>query len=146
MVVLTLPIPPSSNHYKKPRRKQRRKQRAFYLTDEAITYKDTVRLLVREAGIYEPYSWERVRVTLVVYNCQQDEDNTKKVLYDSLSGVLWIDDKRIVHSETFTIRKETVARKAKRVKRIVLVVEECTDNLEALAAARLNALTLENAA
>lgn len=82
---LTLPMPPSANHYKKPRR-----QGGFYLTDEARAFLARVRRL---ASRCRPIEKGMVAVEYRFFRGERDGRlqrgdlaNYEKVLSDALQG------------------------------------------------------------
>ena len=116
MIVLTLPIPISSNDYWGQRQvwspKQGRHISMVYVTPEAREYKDSVAWYVRSVGIRAPLAG-RVWVDIKLYPnrpqdwakraakdpaCWDDTvrrpdlDNCRKVLYDALKGSAFGDD------------------------------------------------------
>jgi crossover junction endodeoxyribonuclease RusA len=116
VIVLTLPVPPSSNAYWSTRmvktKATGRLMPMVYVTDEAREYKDRVAWYVRSVGIRAPLAG-RVWIDLQLYpNRPQDWakraakdpenwdntirrpdlDNCRKVLYDALKGSAFGDD------------------------------------------------------
>lgn len=90
MISLTLPYPPSVNHY------LRRGKRGVYQTPEATAYKEHAALTARLEGV-EPLAGEIV-VVLEIYRPRKvgDIDGVFKLVFDALNGVAWFDDKQIV--------------------------------------------------
>lgn len=86
---LTLPYPPSANHY------LRRTSRGVYRTPEAQAYKETVALTLRLEGV-EPLTGD-LEIVVDAYRPRKrgDLDNILKVALDSLNGLAWHDDKQI---------------------------------------------------
>lgn len=95
MIELTLPMPPSANHYKKPRRNG-----GWYLTPEAIAFLYEVKLRTQyldEGPFVGPVS--------VIYRFfrgarngklqRGDMFNYEKVLSDSLQGIAYQNDSQI---------------------------------------------------
>lgn len=95
MIEITLPMPPSANHYKKPRRGG-----GYYLTPEAIAFVYEVRL---RAGNLEEGPFDGP--VCVVYGFYRGERNGKlqrgdmfnyeKVLSDALQGIAFRNDSQI---------------------------------------------------
>lgn len=90
MYSLTLPYPPSVNHYLK------RGRSGVYLTPEARAFKDEAALVARLAGV-EPLAGALV-VVLDIYRPRRvgDIDGVLKLALDCLNGVAWTDDRQIV--------------------------------------------------
>lgn len=91
---LTLPMPPSANHYKKPRR-----QGGFYLTDEARAFLARVRRL---ASRCRPIEKGMVAVEYRFFRGERDGRlqrgdlaNYEKVLSDALQGRAFRNDSQI---------------------------------------------------
>lgn len=76
-------LPPSVNHYKKPRG---RGQRGFYVTPEAIAFKEAVRTFARGQVLSfdEKSRYELVVHIYLGYKQSGDGDNFFKVCSDSL--------------------------------------------------------------
>lgn len=101
MYSLTLPYPPSVNHYLK------RGRNGVYLTAEARAFKDEAALVARLAGV-EPLAGALV-VVLDMYRPRRtgDIDAVFKLTFDALNGVAWFDDKQIVelHARRYDDRR-----------------------------------------
>lgn len=116
-VHLTLPVPPSGNHYKAPRvvKVKGRQTVMWYLTKEAQAYKEQVAWYARSVGLHQPLAG-RVHIHVELYPARpldwakrarkdptnwddtvarQDLDNCRKVLYDALKDVCFDDDKMV---------------------------------------------------
>lgn len=115
-ITLTLPYPISANRYWATRvvtPKGGRPMAMTYVTPEAKAFKASVELLARAAGIVAPITG-RVRIDIKLFPKRPldwqtrmrkfgagwddtvmciDLDNARKVLYDSLKGVVMEDDK-----------------------------------------------------
>lgn len=110
---LSLPYPPSANRYWRTR--VIKGVAVTYVSDEAKNYKTGVAWLAKSAGIRKPYTG-RVSVDIALYphrpqdwakRAKQnpptwddtvqciDIDNARKVLYDALQGVAFVNDKFI---------------------------------------------------
>lgn len=91
MYNLTLPYPPSVNHYL-----ARSHTGGLYPTAQAVAYKEEVALRARLEGI-TPLDGAVV-VTVDVYRPAKrgDLDNCLKVTFDSLNGIAWHDDSQVV--------------------------------------------------
>lgn len=117
MICLTLPIPPSANHYKALRivKSGGKAIPMWYLTKEAKDYKEAVAWYVRSVGVRQPLAG-RVWLDIQFYPARpkdwgrrarkdpagwddsiarQDLDNVRKVLYDALKDLVFADDKMI---------------------------------------------------
>jgi crossover junction endodeoxyribonuclease RusA len=97
MYSLTLPFPPSLNHY------LRRTPHGVYQTPEAVAYKEEAAYTARLAGV-QPLEGEVV-VVLDVYRPAKrgDLDNYAKLALDAMNRILWHDDSQIVeiHAHRF---------------------------------------------
>lgn len=130
MITLTLPLPPSANHYKKPSRWGRGR---MYLTDEARHYHATVRTIGLSHGI-EPIASGFVALRFVVYRGETmtkrgpqlrrgDLDGYQKVLQDALQGVAYRNDSQIrryeaeLHEDRARPRVEVTVSQIETVKR-----------------------------
>lgn len=84
---VTLPYPPSVNRY------WRRSKFGMYLSKEARDYKEKVKQLVPEQT---PTS-DRVEAIVKVFRPRRrgDLDNVMKAVFDSLKGLLYVDDSQI---------------------------------------------------
>jgi crossover junction endodeoxyribonuclease RusA len=121
MITLTLPYPISANCYWRTFMPKGFKAPVTTLSAEAKAYKEQVGWLVKAAGIREPIEG-RVAVSYVLYPHRPqdwqkrmrkegpawddgvqciDLDNAQKVLFDSLKGLAFGDDKwvRRIHAE-----------------------------------------------
>lgn len=87
---LTLPFPPSANRY------WRKFQNRMVPSAEATAYKEQVGWLCAAAGI-QPFTGN-VCVSLDFHRPAKrgDLDNLLKVVFDSLNGWAYVDDKQIV--------------------------------------------------
>jgi len=115
VIKLTLPYPVSVNRYWRSYVPRGWNRALVVVSGEAKEYRRKVKLLALEAGIRDTLSG-RVRVHIDLYperpqdwrkratrdTMHWDEtvrcidlDNARKVLYDALSGVLWVDDSQI---------------------------------------------------
>ena len=115
MIVVTLPYPPSANHYKGLRVVKPRGKPAFvqtYVTKEAVAYKEQVGWILRAAGVRAPIEGRiAIAYTLYPHRPQDwqtrqrklgdawhdtvqciDLDNAQKVLLDALKGIAFEDD------------------------------------------------------
>lgn len=90
MYTLTLPYPPSVNHYLK------RSARGVYVTPEAQAFKDEAAWIARLAGV-EPLAGAVV-VVLDIYRPRKrgDIDAPLKLTLDALNRVAWNDDDQVV--------------------------------------------------
>lgn len=116
-VHLTLPVPPSGNHYKATRvvKVKGRQTVMWYLTKEAQAYKEQAAWYARSLGVNQPLTG-RVHIHVELYPARpldwakrqrkdptnwddtvarQDLDNCRKVLYDALKDVVFADDKMV---------------------------------------------------
>lgn len=113
-IKITLPYPISANRYWQSFVPRGATRALVHLSTEAKAYKRTVGKMLIAAGIHEPML-SRVRVTLQLYpNRPQDWakraakdpewdntvmrldiDNARKVVYDCLKGIAFVDDKLI---------------------------------------------------
>lgn len=86
---LTLPLPPSGNHYRGLAKGR------FFVRDEAVDFKRTVKLRGLAAGL-RPGDGP-VYVSMHVYRRQRrgDADGFSKVLLDSLQGVAYRNDSQV---------------------------------------------------
>ncbi len=89
-MTLNLPYPPSANRYWRLWR-----GRAVKST-EAKSYQRSVGLLARAAGVKLLHGEVRVTIDVVRPIKRGDLDNSLKVLFDALNGILWEDDSQIV--------------------------------------------------
>ena len=107
---ITLPVPPTSNHYWKPRaiyRKATGHKRAkwigtIYKTTEAKEYCEKVQRIALAAG-FMPYPKDvQVVFHMVWYreNMRGDLMNRDKVIEDSLQGVMYMNDSQIKAKHT----------------------------------------------
>ena len=89
----TLSVPPSANRYWELRRNR------IVVTDEALAYKDEVRLQLSQ---YAPLMGN-VAVNFTVFRPAKrgDLDNYAKVMFDALNGLVWKDDKQVVEIHSF---------------------------------------------
>jgi Holliday junction resolvase RusA-like endonuclease len=85
MLKLTLPLPPSLNHYLV------RGKHGVYQSSDAIAYKTQVGYAT---NYLTPMEGELV-VELRIYGSRQDVDNTPKLIFDSLNKRAWLDDSQI---------------------------------------------------
>jgi crossover junction endodeoxyribonuclease RusA len=88
---ITLPIPPSVNHYWKTRKGGKGR----YISAEGQAFKETVGLRCAETGL-EPMEG-RVKLTIAVYRPADrgDLDNYLKALLDGIKGYAYLDDKQV---------------------------------------------------
>lgn len=102
MITLELPYPPSVNHYWR----QNYKRGHTYISQEGLTYRDRVFVLVRNKRVKTMKG--RLRVVVEVYppdRRRRDLDNTQKALNDSMQNArvfeddCQIDDLRIIRRE-----------------------------------------------
>lgn len=95
MYSLTLPYPPSVNHY------LGRGRRGVYLTPEARAFKDEAALIGRLAGI-EPLAGD-LAVALGMYRPRRsgDIDGIIKLALDCMNGVAWVDDRQVVELHVY---------------------------------------------
>lgn len=106
---LVLPMPPSSNHYKKPRRRVGKRFSGFFLTPEARRFIGAVQGHARKVT---PITKGFVEVVALVYRGEKrgklqrgDLHNYEKVLFDSLQGVAYRNDSQIRRS-TMELRED----------------------------------------
>ena len=85
---LELPWPPSSNRYWRAS-----KGRGLVPSDEAIAYKRRVAFLAPKLLTFK--GPVRVEVRAFRPRAIGDLDNVLKVLFDALSGVIWLDDEQV---------------------------------------------------
>jgi len=99
---VTLPYPPSINHY------WRRVGNKTLISRQGRQYKHDAALSARAAGL-TPLTGP-VTVTLTVYRPRRsgDLDNVQKPLLDALNGIAWNDDSQVV--ELHAYRKEDKLR------------------------------------
>lgn len=118
MIALTLPIPPTINHYYGQRRGGAR-----YIKPAGIAFRKDVAEIIAEAG--HKTIEGRVALFAAIYPAdkrRQDLDNRSKALQDALTHAgLWLDDSQI--DELTLVRKEVV--KGGMVK---IVVHEYNNN------------------
>lgn len=93
--MLTLPYPPSVNHY------LRRTSRGVFLTDEARAYKEYAMLLARAAGLERLQGAVGVEVHFYRPSRRGDIDAGLKLVLDSLNGIAYEDDKQIVELHVY---------------------------------------------
>ena len=93
MIHLRLPTPPSANRYWRTTRAGRRP----YLSEEAKAYKVAVRAVARSCGLPGPFLG-KVAVSFLWTRAIRsgDLDNRKKVLFDALQGIAYVNDSQIV--------------------------------------------------
>lgn len=91
MYNLTLPYPPSVNHYL-----ARSHTGGLYPTAQATAYKEEVALRARLAGIAPLDGAVVVMVDVYRPARRGDLDNSLKVCFDSLNGIAWHDDSQVV--------------------------------------------------
>ena len=97
MIALTLPVPPSANHYKGFSRST-----GWYRTKQADNYRAMVARLCRVAKV-KPIDKGAVCVTLVIFRGldrngkmqRGDLDNYQKVLFDALQGFVFRNDSQV---------------------------------------------------
>lgn len=101
MRTLTLPFPPSINHY------WRLGNGHMHISNEGRAYKSEVEVLARAAGI--EFKTERLALMLVVSppdRRRRDLDNLQKPLLDAMKGSVYADDWQI--DLLLTIRDEPI--------------------------------------
>lgn len=117
-LILTLPYPPSANHYWR-----KTKQGRVYVSEDAKEYRALVADLFEFQGrkICEPFAGA-VSVTYRVYfpTAAGDLSNSFKVLDDALNKLAWDDDRQIVHGE----QSRLISRKRPRVEVVIEEVEK----------------------
>ena len=93
MIRLTLPVPPSLNHYLRGR---------VYKTQEAKIYQSDVRVICATNGILDPTD-KLVMFTMHWYpkSRRGDLDNFFKVMIDALEGYVYENDKQIVEIHAY---------------------------------------------
>lgn len=114
-IVVTLPYPISANRYWRSYVPRGHKRAIVTLSDEAKAYKREVRIALREAGVDDvvqgrlavhiqlypkrPADWEkRARRDPLGWDESVlciDLDNARKVLYDAMSEVVYVDDSQV---------------------------------------------------
>ena len=107
---ITLPVPPTSNHYWKPRaiyRKATGHKRAkwigtIYKTTEAKEYCEKVQRIALAAGFMPYLKGELVVFHMIWYreNMRGDLGNREKCIEDALQGVLYLNDRQIKAKHT----------------------------------------------
>ena len=104
MIRLTLPVPPSLNRLWAGRR---------YKTNKAKNYTEDVQKVCLVSGITEPTS-QPVRITMYWYPQANrgDVDNLQKLLFDSLQGFAYENDKQI---QEFHVYRLSVDKKNPRI-------------------------------
>ncbi len=92
----TLPCPPSANKYWRTTKRGK-----TYVSQKAREYKTAVARLLRGAT---PTA-EAVSVKVHIYRPEKrgDLDNYLKVLFDALSGFLYLDDSQVAHLEAWKL-------------------------------------------
>jgi crossover junction endodeoxyribonuclease RusA len=97
-VNLILPMPPSSNRYWRTM-VTKRGIAVTYVSEEAKIYKQ----LVKDIAGIDTLIYSDVAVTVKVFRARRAGDfhNRRKVLYDALQGVVYVDDKQIVEDHGF---------------------------------------------
>ena len=110
MIELTLPFPPSINHYWK----HRNIGSSVYISAEGIKYRQIVEI---EARKYESLGAARVSVYMVLYAPNKrkfDIDNRVKGLFDALTHArLWDDDEQV---DELIIRRGDIQKNNGQVK------------------------------
>ena len=93
---LTLPWPPSLN------RMVRRSGTRVHVSQAAHDYKDTAGWRARAQGVRAAVAGN-LRVTVHLYRPTRtgDIDNYLKVVFDSMTGVLWVDDAQVVELHVY---------------------------------------------
>lgn len=88
---LILPYPPSANNY------WRRAGYIIHPTAEAKRFKKNVAEICLVSGIKSPQAGP-IGVVMQFYRPRKvgDLDNYIKVLFDSLNGIVWVDDSQII--------------------------------------------------
>lgn len=89
VVEVTIPYPPSANRYWRMFRGR------MVPSSDAKAYKTGVKLKLMAAGFRPKPGEVSVRVDIYRPAKRGDLDNCLKVLLDSLSGVVWVDDSQI---------------------------------------------------
>ncbi|KKM24535.1 hypothetical protein LCGC14_1604140 [marine sediment metagenome] len=103
---LTLPVPPTSNHYWKPRAIYERFTDKYigtiYKTAEAKKYCNAVQLIAQHAGLECHPKGVDVVFHLVWYrgNMRGDLANREKCVEDAMQGVLYENDRQIKAKHT----------------------------------------------
>ena len=114
LVLLTLPFPPGSNHYKRHVCKKDRNHTVYaYLTAEAKAYIAAVEQAVKAAGY--PHLDGPVAITMHIYRPSRrwDCDGTYKMVFDCLQREkVIVNDNRIIEQHTFV---HTVPKGQERV-------------------------------
>ena len=93
----TLPVPPSVNHYWKPRRGG-----GLYVGEEGQAFKAEVGRLCRAQGLTSPLTGHVV-VHLRVFRPKNsgDLDNYLKALFDAIKGYVYVDDKQVYECHAY---------------------------------------------
>jgi Holliday junction resolvase RusA-like endonuclease len=106
-VKLTLEWPPSNNHYKRHYCTVDREHAVrARLTDQAEQYKHNAGWAAKMVrGPQEPLSGP-VSVVIHAYlpTRRTDADNVSKLVFDSLNGIIWEDDKQVVDYHIYLVR------------------------------------------
>jgi len=89
---LTLPIPPSVNQC------YRRSARGIYKTDHATVWQTSAGWLAKQWWKGSPTDKQVVLNVWVFWNDKRrrDTDNLFKLLMDSLTGIVWVDDRQVM--------------------------------------------------
>lgn len=120
MITLTLPIPPTINHYYGQRPRGGR-----YIKPAGIAFRAAVAEIVAAAQV-EPLLG-RVSLFAAIYPAnrrRQDIDNRAKSLQDALTAAgVWIDDEQI--DELHLVRREVV--RGGQVRIVITEMKELTD-------------------
>lgn len=137
MITITLPYPISANRYWRP--VPIGKHITIVPTSEAKAYKRDVRLIVRQSGVRDvmagrlrvhvqlyparPQDWER-RARKDPMNWDDDVrcidlDNARKVLYDAMKDVVFLDDKQVWQDSAERMEPDGEARVVVTVSRVV---------------------------
>jgi crossover junction endodeoxyribonuclease RusA len=112
MIRLTLPVPPSLNHYLRGR---------VYKTQEAKIYQSDVQVYCAQQGVLDPTD-KPIKVTFRWYPERKsgDLDNRIKVLQDALEGYAYVNDRQIREIHAYRMK---VDRKNPRVEIEIEVIE-----------------------
>lgn len=142
MIKLTLPYPLSANKYWRP--VVVKGHSTMVPTKEAKAYREAIGWVAQQAGVRRPFEG-RVKVDVLLYPQRPqdwakrvrdnplawdddvrciDLDNARKVLYDSLKGVVFVDDKWVFEDSARRMEPDGEARVIVTVSRIAVITPQ----------------------